>query len=93
MSLAILPVLLLSFAGGLALGLLYLALLRTSVRLILKDRRAGLGAGLTVARLVLVGGGLWVAVQFGAAALLGAFAGFIAIRIVGTRKPGPRPWT
>lgn len=77
-----------AFAGGLVLGLVYLILLRASVRFFLQGRRTGLGAGLTVARLLLIGAGLWVAVQFGAAGLLGALAGFTLVRVLGTRKTG-----
>ena len=82
-----------AFAGGLALGLVYLILLRASVRFFLHDHRAGLGAVLTVARLVLIGAGFWVAVQFGAAGLLGALAGFTVTRVLGTRKTGAPTWT
>lgn len=81
-----------AFAGGLVLGLVYLTLLRTGIRFILYDQRAGLGAALTVARLFLTGAGLWVAVQFGATALLGALAGFTVTRTLGTRQAKATPW-
>lgn len=83
----------LAFAGGLALGLVYLGLLRAGVRLLLHDGKAGMGAVLAVARLGIVGAGLWVAVQFGAAGLLGAVAGFTVMRILGTRNAGSFSWT
>lgn len=81
-----------AFAGGLVLGLVYLILLRASVRFFLDDHRAGLGAAVTVARLVLIGAGLWAAVQFGALGLLGALAGFTVARALGTRKTSAPSW-
>ena len=47
-----------AFIGGLALGYLYLSLLRASVRSITQDHRANLGVVLTIARLGFVAAGL-----------------------------------
>lgn len=81
-----------AFAGGLVLGGLYLGLLRASVRCFLSDARALLGIWLTIARMALVGAGLWVSVQFGASVLFGVLIGFTAIRVFATRKMGVQPW-
>ena len=82
-----------AFVGGGVLGLLYLILLRESVRSFLDDHRAGLGAVLTVGRLLLVGAGLWLAVQSGALQLLGALAGFTVIRAFGMHSRRGFSWT
>jgi len=82
-----------AFAGGLGLGLIYLTLLQASVRFFLREQRAGLGAVLTIARPLLVGAGLWVAVQFGALELFGALAGFTLIRVLGAQHAKASSWT
>lgn len=82
-----------AFLGGLALGLVYLGLLRASIRLFLLDRRPGLAAVLTVSRLLLVAAGLWASVQFGSVALLATFAGFTVLRALAGRKTGEPSWT
>ena len=81
-----------AFACGLALGALYLNLLQASVRSFSHDAGAVPGVLITIARLGLVGTGLWVSVQFGAVTLLGTLTGFTVMRVLGVRKKRKSSW-
>ena len=75
-------------AAGLALGLVWLLLLRRSVRLVAGGGSLPLTLGLFVLRLALAASVLWVAAQAGAAPLLAVLAGFVIARTLMQRRLG-----
>lgn len=71
--------------AGLAFGLLYFAVLRCSV-LLLVDRRGWLGPlALTLGRIAAATLLLFLAARLGAVSLLAAFAGFLMARTIALR--------
>lgn len=73
-------------AGGMALGLAYFFALGRTVEALLDEGRTATVAGLTVLR---IGGAillLTVLAQFGPLMLLSGFAGFLAARLIATRR-------
>ncbi|RMD94074.1 MAG: hypothetical protein D6811_03635 [Alphaproteobacteria bacterium] len=75
-------------AAGAALGLVHLALLGRSVRLVLEARAGGRGqaVALSLLRLGLAALALWLAAQRGAGPLLALAAGFLLARQLRLRR-------
>jgi hypothetical protein len=69
-----------SALAGLALGFVYFRTLRISADLIVNGGSALLALGLGVVRLGLLVAGFYLAVQFGAAALIAALAGVLTAK-------------
>jgi hypothetical protein len=72
----------LCFLGGLLIGLVYFQALRRTADLIVRGGNPLLGLALALGRLALLGAGLYVAVLFGALALLAALAGVLCAKAV-----------
>lgn len=75
-------------ALGLALGAAFFAALRLNARLYLGHAGRLPAALLQVARIGVAGGAFLLAARWGAAALLGTFAGFLVARMVALRVAG-----
>ncbi len=70
----------LCFAGGLLLGLAYFRALRWTTALIVDGASPVLALALSLARLVMIGAGFYLAVLFGGLALLAALAGVLTVK-------------
>lgn len=68
------------YAGGVVMGLVYFATLRTTADLLVRGEHLVLGLALTFGRIFALGGALYVVVLVGGFALLAATAGILSAR-------------
>ena len=78
----------LSFLGGLPLGYAYFRALRLTVDLVVGGRAPLLGLALTLVRVAMLGGGLFLAVLGGAWSLLAALAGVLVAKKFAVLRTG-----
>ena len=80
------PPVLAAFLAGLLVGLAYFALLRRSVRLLVRPESIGSAVVLTLGRIAGVGGFLVVMARLGALPLVVSFIGFLAARTMTVQR-------